>query len=151
MENASKALIIAGAILLSILIIGIGVYIYNNAAGTIKKANLSSQEISQYNSEFDVYEGTNVSGTQAMALCDTVKQHNLANQTDASKLIKMEYSAADKTANAVQTAWTDGDATTVMATPASVKSLLRSGYTYHISFSYDNTTGYITHVVIAKK
>ena len=29
MENASKALIIAGAILLSIAIIGIGMYVYN--------------------------------------------------------------------------------------------------------------------------
>ena len=29
MENASKALIIAGAILLSILIIGLGMFIYN--------------------------------------------------------------------------------------------------------------------------
>ena len=30
MENASKALIIAGAILISILIVGLGVIIYNN-------------------------------------------------------------------------------------------------------------------------
>ena len=32
MENASKALIIAGAILISILIVGLGVIIYNNVA-----------------------------------------------------------------------------------------------------------------------
>ena len=30
MENASKALIIAGAILLAILIIGLGMFIYNS-------------------------------------------------------------------------------------------------------------------------
>ena len=35
MENASKALIIAGAILLSILIITIGLYVYSNAKSTI--------------------------------------------------------------------------------------------------------------------
>ena len=35
MENASKALIIAGAILLSILIIAIGMFIYNSASSTI--------------------------------------------------------------------------------------------------------------------
>ena len=31
MENASKALIIAGAILLAIAIIGVGMYVFNNA------------------------------------------------------------------------------------------------------------------------
>ena len=40
MENASKALIIAGAILLSILIIGLGMYIYNMAADAITDTGL---------------------------------------------------------------------------------------------------------------
>ena len=35
MENASKALIIAGAILISILIIAIGMYIYSNSQSSI--------------------------------------------------------------------------------------------------------------------
>ena len=39
MENASKALIIAGAILISILIIGLGVFIYQQAQSTVSKAN----------------------------------------------------------------------------------------------------------------
>ena len=38
MENASKALIIAGAILISILLIAISMYIYNSAQGTIQNA-----------------------------------------------------------------------------------------------------------------
>ena len=38
MENASKALLIAGAILICILLIAIGMYIYNSAQGTIKTA-----------------------------------------------------------------------------------------------------------------
>ena len=57
MENASKALIIAGAILLSIAIIGIGMYVFNMASGTINQANMSGQEIEAYNSEFTKYEG----------------------------------------------------------------------------------------------
>ena len=38
MENASKALIIAGAILISILIIAIGMYIYTNSESSIRNA-----------------------------------------------------------------------------------------------------------------
>ena len=40
MENASKALIIAGAILLSILIIGLGMYIYQQANSATSGTNL---------------------------------------------------------------------------------------------------------------
>ena len=42
MENASKALIIAGAILLAILIISLGILIYNQAAG-IANGNAMSE------------------------------------------------------------------------------------------------------------
>ena len=39
MENASKALIIAGAILISIPLISVGIYIYNSTIGVNKNAN----------------------------------------------------------------------------------------------------------------
>lgn len=144
MENASKALIIAGAILLSILIIGIGVYIYNGAAGTIKKANLNSQEIQQYNAEFLAYEGEHISGSQAMALCDIVKQHDLANLKDPSKQIQV----VDTTANEIVNASTFSDSQAATAT--NVKKKLRSGYTYTITFGYDSETGYVTQVGIVQ-
>ena len=59
MENASKALIIAGAILLAILIIGLGMFIYNQAADTLDGAQLDGQKVDSYNREFLQYEGTN--------------------------------------------------------------------------------------------
>ena len=49
MENASKALIIAGAILLAILIIGLGMFIYNQAADTLDGAQLDGQKVDSYN------------------------------------------------------------------------------------------------------
>ena len=67
MENASKALIIAGAILLSIAIIGIGMAVFQMASGTISSANMSAQEIEAYNSEFSKYEGK-VNGATAKAI-----------------------------------------------------------------------------------
>ena len=50
MENASKALLIAGAILLCILIIAIGMFIYNSAQGTIVSSmnSLSTQEVEAF-------------------------------------------------------------------------------------------------------
>ena len=57
MENASKALIIAGAILISILLIAISMYIYNSAQGTIQNAGdkMSEQEKQVYNSAVSSY------------------------------------------------------------------------------------------------
>ena len=59
MENASKALIIAGAILLSILIIAIGMFIYNSAQSTIQNSmqSMSPQEVQAFNNEFMSFEG----------------------------------------------------------------------------------------------
>ena len=70
MENASKALIIAGAILLSILIIGMGMFIYNQAQDQIQKSagQMSTEEINVHNSQFKVYEGDRQSGWQVKQL-----------------------------------------------------------------------------------
>ena len=59
LENASKALLIAGAILLAILIIAIGMYIYNSAQSTITDSltSMSTQEIDAFNNQFISYEG----------------------------------------------------------------------------------------------
>lgn len=90
MENASKALIIAGAILLSILIIGLGMFIYQKAAGAMEGININSQEVQSYNSPFINYEGTQT-GSAVRALCDAVRSHNTANQNDVSLQIGMLY------------------------------------------------------------
>ena len=59
MENASKALIIAGAILLSIAIIGVGMFVYNSVSETITgAADMSQDEINTYNQTFANYAGT---------------------------------------------------------------------------------------------
>ena len=63
MENASKALIIAGAILLSILIIAIGMYIYTSSHNSISEAGsqISEQEKTSFNQQWNTvlafYEG----------------------------------------------------------------------------------------------
>ena len=60
MENASKALIIAGAILISILLISVGVMVMNSANSVTGGAeeSMKSAEIQQFNADFLNYEGT---------------------------------------------------------------------------------------------
>ena len=77
MENASKALIIAGAILLSILIITLGLNVYRQAKDSTGSANLDAQEISTHNSQFDTtYSPGTIKGSQVLSLITTVQQNN---------------------------------------------------------------------------
>ena len=89
MENASKALIIAGAILLSILIIGLGMFIYTQAANVMNDTGLDAQEIQSYNEQFERYEGEAVKGAQIKAMISTVRNHNNATRTDVSKMVQL--------------------------------------------------------------
>ena len=45
MENASKALIIAGAILLAILLISLGIYIFSQAQSVVNDSGFTKAEI----------------------------------------------------------------------------------------------------------
>ena len=78
MENASKALIIAGAILLSILLISLGIMVYNNAKNTVGSANLNKQEIETFNSQWQTYEGTKKTASEVKTMIQAVIASNAA-------------------------------------------------------------------------
>ena len=89
MENASKALIIAGAILLAILIIALGVFIFNQASDTANTDQMASTEADAHNRTFQNYEGSGKKGSQVNALIDEIRKNN---QTcDAHELIELQF------------------------------------------------------------
>ena len=132
MENASKALIIAGAILLSILIIGLGMYIFTQAKGAMSGTGLDSEKANAYNGEFKQYEGT-ISGSNARALYEKIASHNRVNTDDYSLQITLTIGNTELT-GAIFEPTTDA----TMAT-----NNLKAGQTYHVTFDY-NKSGYIT-------
>lgn len=75
MENASKALIIAGAILLSILLISLGIMIFNQAQSAINGSGMSDAQVSAFNQKFTKYNG-NQKGSQIRALVQEVMSNN---------------------------------------------------------------------------
>ena len=93
MENASKALIIAGAILLAILIISLGILIYNQAAGIANGNSMSEVEITQFNTQFTQYEGKQ-SGTTVRSLLQKVISNNL-NADDDSKQVEVYLNGSE--------------------------------------------------------
>ena len=142
MENASKALIIAGAILLAILIIGLGMAIYQQAAGVMGNANLDPTKVEAYNSKFLQYEGTQ-SGTNARALYNIIRSHNSSNTDDKTLQISLTIGGTAFEIGANQPA-TDDEKTL----PANT---LRAGIVYNITFATDKNSGYITACNISPK
>lgn len=81
MENASKALIIAGAILLSILLISLGVMVFQQGQEAIKNSGMSKAEISAFNGQFTKYEGDR-RGSDIKSL---IQEVNTSNASDGSE------------------------------------------------------------------
>ena len=75
MENASKALIIAGAILLSILLISLGIMIFNTAQDTTKNSGMTQAQVSAFNNKFSKYDGT-IKGSEVRSLIQEVIASN---------------------------------------------------------------------------
>ena len=76
MENATKALLIAAAVLIAILIISFALIIYNMAAETVGNVNLSEAEIAQFNAKFTAFEADKVSGERLKTIFNVVIAHN---------------------------------------------------------------------------
>ena len=147
MENASKALIIAGAILLAIAIIGVGMYVFNNASDSVEGSDLSEEEVIAYNGDFDPYAGE-IRGSNVNTLIDTVNNHNLT-ALDSSERIQVYYNTRNQN-SAVDVGNVEENRTETEYL-SNIKTGIQSGETYRISFGYDSNSGLITTIYISAR
>ena len=133
MENASKALIIAGAILLAIVIISLGLVVVNNSRNTINGANTNKQEVLTFNSAYEAYVGNKRTSSDVRALVSEVVSNNGSQTTNAT----YHYIAVSNTGAQVHA---PAGATT--APSVSMPTGLVAGKTYTISVYY-SSDGYV--------
>lgn len=153
MENASKALIIAGAILLSIAIIGIGMSVFNGAQDAVNQANMDEATITTFNAKFSSYEGTNVKGSRVNNLLSTIAQNNLANQNDESKIVQVKIVKKAGVDGDIELSETGKTLDTMYGGTKEGKSItkkLPSGYVYDVVLTADSS-GLYTKVEITRK
>lgn len=100
MENASKALIIAGAILLSILLISLGIFVFTQAQDTLGSINLDEQEVLAFNNKFLAYEGT-IRGSQLKQLFNLVDSNNASAKAEGAT--EKEITITGVTESAIKT------------------------------------------------
>lgn len=83
MENATKALLIAAAILIAIVLISIGVFVLRQGQDAMSSADMSEAQILAFNSKFESYGGTQ-RGSQVKALIDRVIASNREQTADTT-------------------------------------------------------------------
>lgn len=86
MENATKALLIAAAVLVAILIISFGLVIYNKSTTATDSADLTATQIQAQNEKFAKYEGENKRGSVVNALLETVLTNNTTATSEGAKV-----------------------------------------------------------------
>ena len=87
MENASKALIMAGTMLIGVLLLSLMAYLFSQGSNFNKEYNktMSDREIQAFNAQFEKYLDKNMTGDDVVSLLKLAIDHNK----------KMEYSAGD--------------------------------------------------------
>lgn len=142
MENATKALLIAAAVLVAILIITLGITVYDMAAETMGSVNFSGQEVQAHNEKFTRYDGEHKRGTEVNAMLKTVLTSNLdaVTQKEEEKKVYVELYTA-----------TSGSATTELLTTgmtALPKGKIDTSKIYTITVEFASTGGLVKSIKV---
>ena len=133
MDNASKALIMAGAILIAVAIVGIGIYIFSAANGMTDDAlnQIDALTVTSINSQLQQYEGE-IRGREVKALLNTARSINKQNALPNSQQIKAVLPGSSNVADI----------------PDDTSSI-KDNSIYKVTFSYGGAGGYINQITIA--
>lgn len=97
MENASKALIIAGEVLISILVISLLVFFYNTIKDfrTTQEIVQESEQSLEYNKQYDVYYRNNLYGSDILSLANKIYDYN-KKESEAEGYTRLEMEVTFK-------------------------------------------------------
>lgn len=84
MENASKALIMAGGVLIALMIVSLLVVFRGNINSLMasKETAAATEQIAKFNSQFDVYNRNNVAGSELLTLINKINDYNFRYEND---------------------------------------------------------------------
>ena len=144
MENASKALIIAGAILLAILLISLGIMVFQQGQDAIKNSGMSKAEISAFNGQFTKYEGDR-RGSDVKSLIQEVNTSNASDVAEGNDR-QIKLTVADTGVNLGETRFGDNNQGYKYST-----SGISSTSTYTVTVENYDSSGFISEMKIVKK
>lgn len=95
MENATKALLISASVLIVIVLIAISIKVLNSTNKVTSQSNTVStnMEVSMFNSNYEQYFGTKVSGTQVKSLISKIIVNNAQDSKHEIALVLRDSSS----------------------------------------------------------
>lgn len=142
MENASKALLLTGSILIGIILLSLAVYVYNimTEAEKMKASTLTEEQLIKYNQEFLAYDKSRMYGTDVITVLNKAIDNNERYaKYDDSMLIDVVFVLKDTVKNYTVPFKMDDKGKMVMQ-KISTNSRYLKDITYNLSS--DNKDGY---------
>lgn len=104
MENASKALIMAGSVLLALIVIGAFILMLTNLNDYQEKndTTLQQQQIVEFNNQFSTYDRTGLRGTDMLSLMNRIIDYNSRKTTEDIGFQKMKITIKGLDSNILQ-------------------------------------------------
>lgn len=145
MENASKALLIAGAVLIVIVLISVGMLIVNQASSVTDQASdsMTGQAVDAFNNQFQNYAGIQ-KGSSIKTLLSSISTSNATNKSTSNHIITVDI---------VDTVTTGAAGTgLVNATDITKKvSEIINSAKYKVELTAKDTEGYISAITITRQ
>lgn len=145
MENASKALLIAGAVLIVIVLISVGMLIVNQASSVTDQASdsMTGQAVDAFNNQFQNYAGIQ-KGSSIKTLLSSISTSNATNKSTSNHIITVDI---------VDTVTTGAAGTgLVNATDITKKvSEIINSARYKVELTAKDTEGYISAITITRQ
>lgn len=141
MENASKALIIAAAILIAIVLITLGVYVIGIAQDQMKSAGMSEIELTAFNQKFTKYDGKQKGSVIRTMVQDVISNNNGPEASDETRVSINVANGTGNTGTAVDSGSVDANLVTLEATGNAQPSFganFSNTKTYTVTFKYKN-------------
>ena len=147
MDNASKALIIAGAVLIAVMLVSVGVAIYQQAQGVVDQgqSSMNALEIKMANAKYTTYEKEGQNRNAIVQLLNQVIQGYKQND---EHVVFVTIKAKDGSGVTMPTDSTL-DKSNDVAKITKARDVIRktTNLTYNVTTETDNS-GYIDHVKI---
>lgn len=148
MENATKALLIAAAVLIAVLIISLGIVVYRMASETIDSVNFSGQEITAFNDQFTQYQGQHRRGSEVNAMLNTVLASNMKSSSEGLTISTDSSKPSPKFIDVKK-----GEKVILAknATTLAPTSMANTSKLYTVQVSMNATTGFVDTITITEE
>ena len=93
MENASKAILIAGGILIAVIIIGVLAYSFFSTSGYFREEQIAekAEQLTAFNQQFESYHRKLLRGADVISILNKVIDHNKKYEDEANSEMKAEF------------------------------------------------------------